>query len=599
MGLVGANGTIRSAAMASDARRSPVRFGIFELDLTSGELRRRGVKVRLQEQPLRALVALTECPGVVLTRVELQHILWPSGTTVDFDRGLNKAINRLREALGDDADDPRFIETLPQRGYRFIAELENTPTTLPRIESIAVLPLENLSISPGDEYFSDGMTDELIGEIARIGSLRVISRTSIMQYKTGVRKSLSAIAHELNVDAILEGTVWHSGQKVRITAQLIRAQDDRHLWSGKYERGFTDLLDLQSEVARAIAAQIQITLTPQERTYLTRSRPVNPDAYKAFLRGKFFLHQGMRGVTRSVELFRQATDLDPFQAESYAGLAEALCYARIFGLSPSGETHAEARAAALQALQLDDSNAGAHNALASVKEGYDWDWAGAEAEYLCALQLNPSRLLTRLWYAAFLAHMGRYSEAIEESGRALALDPISPIAHNNRAMVFFRARRYDEAIGAAREALELDPSFVNAIWWQSVAYAGNHDYSTSIMSLERALSMSHGPVFRALLGHVYALAGERKKALGTLEELKALSKEGYVSPVDFAIVYSGLSNADSTFEWLEIAYRARATRLLELPSMYFDNVRSDPRYSDLMKRMGIPSRATQKNDRAL
>ena len=599
MRLVGANGTIGLAAMASDARRSPVRFGIFELDLTSGELRRRGVKIRLQEQPLRVLVALTECPGVVLTRVELQHILWPSGTTVDFDRGLNKAINRLREALGDDADDPRFIETLPQRGYRFIAELENTPATLPRIESIAVLPLENLSISPGDEYFSDGMTDELIGEIARIGSLRVISRTSIMQYKTGVRKSLSAIAHELNVDAILEGTVWHSGQKVRITAQLIRAQDDGHLWSGKYERAFTDVMDLQSEVARAIAAQIQITLTPQELTYLTRSRPVNPDAYRAFLRGKFFLHQGMRSVTRSVELFRQATDLDPFQAESYAGLAEALCYARIFGLSPSGETHAKARAAALQALQLDDSNAGAHNALASVKEGYDWDWAGAEAEYLCALQLNPSRLLTRLWYAAFLAHMGRYSEAIEESGRALALDPISPIAHCNRAMLFFRARRYDEAIGAAREALELDPSFVNAIWWQSVAYAGNHDYSTSIMSLERALSMSHGPVFRALLGHVYALAGERRKALGTLEELKALSKEGYVSPVDFAIVYSGLSDADSTFEWLEIAYRARTTRLLELPSMYFDNVRSDPRYSDLMKRMGIPSRAAQRNDRAL
>ena len=193
--------------------------------------------------------------------------------------------------------------------------------------------------------------------------------------------------------------------------------------------------------------------------------------------------------------------------------------------------------------------------------------------------------------------MGRYSEAIEESGRALALDPISPIAHCNRAMLFFRARQYDEAIGAAREALDLDPSFVNAIWWQSVAYAGNHDYSTSIMSLERALSMSRGPVFRALLGHVYALAGERRKALGTLEELKALAKEGYVSPVDFAIVYSGLSNADSTFEWLEIAWRARATRLLELPSMYFDNVRSDPRYSDLMRHMGIPSRDTR-NDLA-
>src|SRR5579863_3597454 len=251
-----------------DARKPPIRFGIFEVDLASGELRKQGVKIKLQEQPYQALVALIERPREVLTREELQKRLWPADTFVDFDRGLNKAINRLREALGDDADNPRFIETLPQRGYRFIAELENTPTTLPRIESIAVLPLENLSISPGDEYFSDGMTDELIGEIARIGSLRVISRTSIMQYKTGVRKSLPSIAHELKVDAILEGTVWHSGQKVRITAQLIRAQDDTHLWSGKYERAFTDVMDLQSEVARAIAAQIQITLTPQELTYL-------------------------------------------------------------------------------------------------------------------------------------------------------------------------------------------------------------------------------------------------------------------------------------------------------------------------------------------
>ena len=383
--------------------RSTIRFGVFEVDLASGEIRRLGVKIKLQEQPYQVLIAMVERPGEVLSRQDLQQRLWPGGTTVDFDRGLNKAINRLRQALGDDADQPRFIETLPQRGYRFLSQVEITsaPSTF-GIESIAVLPLENLSSDPADEFFSDGMTDELIGEIARIGSLRVISRTSIMQYKMSPRKSLPEIARELNVDAILEGTVVHSGHTVRITAQLIRAHDDRHLWSEKYERSLIDVLSLQSEVARAIAAAIQITLTPQEQSCLARRRPVHPEAYEAFLKGKFFLHQGIRGVNRSIEIFRQSIDLDPLLAGAYAGLAEALCYARIFGFRPPAETHAEERAVALKALELDESNAGAHNALASLKEGYDWDFAGAEAEYRRALRLNPSRLLTRLWYAAFL-----------------------------------------------------------------------------------------------------------------------------------------------------------------------------------------------------
>jgi TolB-like protein/DNA-binding winged helix-turn-helix (wHTH) protein len=308
--------------------RRLVRFGVFEVDLTSGELRRQGVRIRLQEQPFQALVALIERPGEVVTREELQKRLWPGDTVVDFDRGLNKAINRVREALGDDADNPRFIETLPQRGYRFLAHVETAPaeTTSPAvtprlpsrrmfviagglaavpvlsigyrllpsrqrpIESLAVLPLENLSGNPAQEYFSDGLTDELIGEVARIASLRVISRTSIMQYKGGARNSLPAIARELNVDAILEGTVVQSGRRVRITAQLIRAQDDRHLWSEAYERDVTDVLAVQSEVARAVAGQIQVHLTPGEQTTLARTRRVNPEAYEAFLKGNFFLH---------------------------------------------------------------------------------------------------------------------------------------------------------------------------------------------------------------------------------------------------------------------------------------------------------------------
>jgi TolB-like protein/DNA-binding winged helix-turn-helix (wHTH) protein len=596
-------------------------------------LRKQGVRIKLQEQPFQALVALIERPREVLTRDELQKRLWPGDTVVDFDRGLNKAINRVREALGDDADNLRFIETLPQRGYRFLGQVETTapaeppvaeavpgvPPLLKRrsllaiasglvatplaavgyrllpsrqrpIESLAVLPLENLSGNPAQEYFSDGLTDELIGEIARIGSLRVISRTSIMQYKGGARKSLPEIARELNVDAILEGTVAQSGQRVRITAQLIRAHDDRHLWSEKYERDLTDVLAVQSEVARAVAGQIQIKLTPGEETNLARTRRVNPEAYQAFLNGTFFLHQGIRGVGKSIEFFKRAIDLDPMHADAWAGLAEALCYAGIFGLRPSGETYPEARVAAIKALELDESNAGAHNALGDVKQGYDWDLPGAEAEFKRALKLNPSHLLTRFWYAESLTRMGRYDEAIAESGRALVLDPVSPASYGNRGMLFFRARRYDEAILASQRALDLDPSFINALWWQGLAYAGNRDFPKSIACLTRAIATNDGPVFRALLGHVYGRSGEKAKALAILEDLKTLSTQRYISPGYFAVVYAGIGDANSTFQWLENAYQTRAVSLQELPCMYFDSVRSDPRYPDLMRRIGLPLR---------
>jgi TolB-like protein len=467
-------------------------------------------------------------------------------------------------------------------GYRLL----RSPSR--RIESIAVLPLENLSGNPGQEYFSDGMTDELIGEIARIASLRVISRTSVMRYKGGARKSLPEIARELNVDAILEGTVVQSGPKVRITAQLIRAYDDRHLWSEKYERDLSDILGLQSEVARAVARQIEIKLTPQEQTSLTRTRSVNPEAYEAFLKGNFFLYKGIPGVNKSMELFKQAIQLDSSRAEAYAGLAEALCYTGIYGLRPSAETYPEARAAALKALELDESNAGAHNALADTKQGYDWNLAGAEVEFKRALQLNPSHLLTRLWYGECLTRMGRYDDALAESGRALALDPVSPISHGNRGMLFFRARRYDEAIRASQEALDLDPNFINALWWQGLSYAGKPDYPKSIACLTKALGMSDGPLFRGLLGHVYGRAGERATAGGILDELATMSKKRYVSPADFAVVYAGLGDAEATFQWLEKAYQARDARLQELRSMEFDSVRSDPRYADLMRRVGLP-----------
>jgi TolB-like protein/DNA-binding winged helix-turn-helix (wHTH) protein len=611
--------------------RKPIRFGIFEVDLASGELRKEGVRIRLQEQPFQVLIALIERPREVVSREDLQKRLWPSDVVVDFDRGLNKAINRLREALEDDADDPRFIETLPQRGYRFLADVEvaapaspsgSTPVAgrasplidrrgllavfggltavpilifgyrrligrPPEIKSIAVMPLENLSGNIDQEYFSDGMTDELIGELARIGSLRVISRTSMMQYKRSARKSLPEIARELNVDAILEGTVAQSDGKVRITAQLIRAQDDRHLWSERYERNLTDILALQSEVARTIANQIEIKLTPQEEKHLTRTRPVHPEAYELFLKGNFFVHQGIRGTARSIEFFHRAIELDPAQAEAYAGLAEALCFAAIFGLYPSAKAYPEARVAALKALELDESNAAAHDALADVKQGYDWDLAGAQVEFKRALTLNPSNLLTRVRYAESLTRLKKYEEAIQETARNLAWDPVSPICHVSRSMIFFRARRYDESIRASQQALDLDPSNVNALWWQGVSYAGKQDFPKSITALTKALSIAGGPLFRGYLGFVYGRAGERDKAFVIIRELTMLSNQRFVSPVDFALVYAGLGDADSTFQWLEKAYQAREGRF-ELASLYYDGLHSDPRYADLVRRVGLP-----------
>lgn len=609
------------------AALAPIRFGVFEVDLASGELRKGGLRIKLQDQPFQILAALLERPREVVTREDLQKRLWPSDVVVDFDRGLNKAINRLREALCDDADNPRFVETVPQRGYRFLAEIEAapiaplasepTPRWMPRrslvaaacglvsvpiltlgyrrllpvqarIESIAVLPLENLSGNREQEYFSDGMTDELIGEISRISSLRVISRTSIMQYK-GVRKPLPEIARELNVDAILEGTVVHSGAKVRITAQLIRARDDRHLWSGKYERDVADVLAVQGEVARAVADQIQAQLATPPATAYTKSRTVNPEAHDVFLQGNFFLQRGIRGIGKSIQLFKRAIEIDPARAESYAGLAEALIYEGIFGFRPSSETHAEARVAALKALEIDEASASAHNALADVKKGLDWDLAGAEVEYKLALQLNPSRLLTRLWYGEFLIRAGRYGEAFEQSRQALMLDPVSPHSHSNRAMLLFRVRRYDEAIPISQRALELDPSFVNALWWQGLSFAGKRDFPKSIACLMQAITMSEGPLFPSLLGHVYGRSGERAKALAILNELTAMSRKRFVSPMDFAIVHAGLGDVNSTFAWLDRAYRSRATRIHELPTMYFDSVRSDPRYATLVRRVGLPA----------
>lgn len=454
--------------------------------------------------------------------------------------------------------------------------------------SVAVLPLENLSGDPAQEFFSDGLTDELIGELARISSLHVISRTSAMRYKGGARKALPEIARELNVDLIVEGTVTKTSDTVRVSAQLIQASEDRHIWSQKYQRNFTNISTLQAEVAQAIALQIKDSLKPEESGRLTQRKRVHPEAYEAFLRGNHFLYQNIPGIEKSIEWFRRAIELDPGYADPHAGLAHALVYSGIYEFRPPAHAYVEARAAAEKALELDASNAGAHNVMADVKKSLEWDLAGAEREHRRALQLSPSHLLTRLWLAETLSRLERHDDALAESARAVSLDPVSALSHNNRSMLLFRARRYDEALKEARIALDLEPAHVNALWWQGLAYAGIRDFSQSIVSLRKGFEMSKkAPMFLASLGYAQALAGEREKAKDALRELQAFEGKRYVSKVNMATVYAGLGDADETFEWLYKAYEARDGRVQQLVWPLFDQFRRDPRYQELKGRIGL------------
>jgi len=404
--------------------RAPVRFGPFELDRDAEELRKNGIKIRLQEQPLQILEILLQHPGKVIAREELREKTWPSDTFVDFDHGINNAIKRLREALGDNTETPRYIETLPRRGYRFIGKIEREA---PRFRSLAVLPLENLSRDPEQEYFAEGLTEALITTLAKIGELRVVSRTSAMVYKDA-RKPLREIARELEVDVIVEGTVLRAGDRVRITAQLIDPEKETHLWAESYQRHLRDVLDLHAELAQSIARQVQVKLTPQEQAQLAQSRPVNPEAYEAYLKGRYHWNRRSReGLPKGVQYFQEAIAKDAGYAAAYAGLADCLSGLSNYNFVAPDEGCGKAKKLALQALELDPSLAEAHTSLAWVHTWYDYDFTAAEREFERSLELNPRYATAHQFFGFYLGMMGRYEEAYTEAKRAIRLDPLSSV----------------------------------------------------------------------------------------------------------------------------------------------------------------------------
>jgi TolB-like protein/DNA-binding winged helix-turn-helix (wHTH) protein/Flp pilus assembly protein TadD len=631
-----------------------VRFQAFEFDRQTLELRKHGLKIKLSGQPMEVLSMLLARPGELIAREELQQRLWPHDTIVEFEHSINAAVNTLRRALGDSADEPRYVETLTRRGYRFIAPLETTaPLSSPaaerrsetaaaeargtrrmprrfwtiavplmvaigagillvvsvarlrervsrfvgavrepplQIRSLAVLPLENLSGDPGQEYFADGMTDELITELGKVSALRVISRNSVMLYK-GKRKSTPEIARELNVDAVVEGAVMHSGERVRITAQLIQARTDRHLWAESYERDGRDVLNLQSEVARAIVEEIRIELTPEERARMASRGAVDPEAYEAYMKGQRALDP--RTYDIAIKYFQQAIEKEPNFAMAYAGLAGAYSELGNDELISPQESYPKAKAAAMKALEIDDTLVAPHLTLGWARLRFDWDWTGADSEYRRALQLNPSSADAHSGYGSFLPFLRRFDEARAETKQAQELDPLSSFPYLQMGAIFVMSHQYDEAIEQVRKTIGIFPSEDRrnfSHFLLGLSYRGKGLFKEAIAEHEKNVALfPESPLHLGHLGYTYGLAGKKAQALKVIEQLKEWSKRRYVAPYDIALVYIGLGEKDQAFAWLEKAYQAHSNDMSNLKAdPTFDPVRSDPRFQDLLRRMKFP-----------
>jgi len=636
----------------TDATQSPAvrRFGAFEINLQSGELRKNGMRLRLSGQPFHILAILTERPGQLITREELNSLLWPSDTFVDFDHGLNNAVARIREVLEDSSGTPRYIETVPRRGYRFIAPLtafranhtntiavepspgtratlaatattsgpqrpriphlreilvsgavvltflaigigvyrrQNEAVKLP-IKSIAVLPLENLSGDPGQDYLADGVTEELIGRLAGIHDLRVISRTSVMRFKK-TQVSVPEIAKTLGVDAVVEGSLMKDGNRIRVHAQLIRAATDEHIWSESYDREVGNLLALESEVAQSIAEKVQVTITGQERESLAKVRAVSPDAYEAYLKGRFYWNKRTgESMLKAVVYFQEAIDKDPTFSAAYSGLADCNSGLAWHGYVAPSEGLPKAYAAAQKAIAIDPTSAEAHASLGLVMS-HMWNWRGAQSEFQKALQLNDQYANAHHWYGDSLSVVGSHDAALREAKQALELDPLNLMIGTWLGLRYYLARDYNRAIEQGRMTVELDPNFAAAHLVLGESYAQKGMKKESLAELQSAATLSgNSPLYLAQVGVSYALEGKRTEALSILADLHKVSADHYVSPYAVAQIYAALGEEKQSFEWLQTAYDDHAVWMTYLGvDPVFDRFRSNPQFQDLVHRVGL------------
>jgi TolB-like protein len=566
-----------------------VHFGEFEFD-QSGELRSGGRKIKLQEQPSQILRILIERAGQIVSREELRQKVWPSDTFVDFDHGINNAVKRLREALGDTAETPRYVETLPRRGYRFIGTTELPKATMGQsIQSLAVLPLENLSRDPEQEYFADGLTEALITHLAKISALRVTSRTTAMHYKN-VRRPLPELARELGVDAVVEGAVLRAGERLRISVQLIEARTDQHLWAESYDRDLRDVLDLQTEVARAVAREIQVKMTPREQEQLERIHRVDAQAYEEYLKGRYYWNKRTaESFRRGAEHFERAIEKDASYAAAYAGLADCASSAGFWGLTSPSDGCGKAKSAARKSLEIEETVEG-HTSLAIAILHYDFDLAAAEREFRRAFELNPRYPLAHQWHAHCLTYAGDLDKGLEAAKAGLELDPLSININITYTGILWWKRQWQPAFERCRKILELDPNFATMRWILANLYQSSGEFEEAIAERKHDIEISGGhPLFVSELGDSYAAAGRREEALQVVQELQQLSKHRYVMAYWMALIYAGLNDRDKAFDWLHLAREERSPMLAFLKAdPRIDNLRSDPRYVQILKQMNFP-----------
>ncbi len=601
------------------------------------------------------LRVLLERHGDIVTRNELKQILWPADTFVDFDDGLNTAVRKIRDALGDSAEKPRFIETIPRHGYRFVGPLPEVRSAVlrplleqskespeqestgsgssdsavlttqkaflshwrillagvtalavfsvilvlyrnnsskgakqPPIRSLAVLPLANLSGDPKQEYLADGMTESLIGRLSEIHNLRVISRTSVTRFKD-THLSVSEIARTLQVDAIVEGSVIRDGSRIRVHAQLIRAATDEHFWSETYDRELRDVLSLQSDVAKSIARKVEVTVTGEEHARLSSAHTVDPDAYDAYLKGRYYWNKRTAdSMPKAALYFEQAISKDPDYGAAYSGLADCNSGLAWHGFMSPAEVLPKAYAAAQKAVEIDPQSAEARASLALVLD-HKWDWAGAEVEFKRALELNPQYANAHHWYGDYLSIQGRHDEALVEAKRALELDPLNLMIGTWVGLRYYLARKYDSATEQSHNIVELDPNFAAARLILGESYVQQGKHKEGLGELQKAADLSgDSPLYMAQVGVGLALAGERKEALRVIRELQDISSKHYVSPYGVAQIYAALNDKEQTYKWLDTACRDRAVWMSYLAvDPVFDSIRSEARFRDLLRRVGL------------
>jgi len=568
--------------------RHSYEFGPFRIDRGERLLRRGGEVIPLPPQAIDTLLILASSGGRVVEKDDLLKRIWPD--TFVEEGGIARNISLLRKALGE-GPDTLYIETIPRRGYRFVAPVHETLDEALSARSLAVLPMANLSHDSSQDYFANGMTDELISYLMKIEALRVSSRTSVMAFK-GVGKPLREVARELDVRWVVEGTVLQSGERVRITARLIDGLTEEHHWVNTYEKDLRDVLALQSEVARDIAREIRVKLTSPEKLRLAQSRAVNPEAYQDYLRGRHFLNKRTsEELKKAREYFRQAIDKDPTYAPAHSGLADAyaLMASSGYDVMPPREAMPLARAAANNALRIDDTLAEAHAALGYIALVYDWNWQATEQYLKRAIELNPGYAAAHQWQGELLLARSQPSAATEAFRRALELDPLSIPCNLGLGWSYYFSRKYDLAIEQYRKTLEIAPDIPMALYGLGLTYQHKNLPQECFSEIQKAYVSSGGEAAAVMLiAAIGALSGQRETAQAELSRLQALASQKYVPAVYFALIHAALNNLDDAFEWLQKACEERSSYLIFInlqPAI--ENLRSDSRYQILLKKIGL------------